>query len=90
MNLQDGAVYMTPDGRRFRAKLETRRYAPDDPAWTFIPARDDNGADGIDGLREMMSRMLFLEGGSIIRFDFERHGIVVATGWTVEDLRAAS
>jgi hypothetical protein len=88
MKLQDGAIYITPDGRRFRAKLEIRNYAPEDPAWTFVPADRDTDASGGDTWRDKTSRMLFVERGLIVQFDFDTVGIAVDTGWTMEDLRA--
>jgi hypothetical protein len=88
MRLQDGAIYITPDGRRFRAKLEVRNYAPDDPAWTFAPADRDTQRDSRDSWRDNTGRMLFVEHGMIVQLDFETAAIAVDTGWTVEDLRA--
>jgi hypothetical protein len=88
MTLQDGAIFITPDGRRFRAKLEIRNYAPDDPAWTFVPADQDPELDSRDTWRDKTGRMLFVESGMIVQLDFETAAIAVDTGWTVEDLRA--
>jgi hypothetical protein len=87
MKLLDGAIYIIPDGRRFRAKLEIRSYAPDDPAWTFVPADRDTEQDSRDTWRDKTGRMLFVEHGMIVQLDFETAGIAVDTGWTVDDLR---
>jgi hypothetical protein len=91
--LQEDAIYVAPDGRRFRAKLEKRRSPANKPAWIFLPARWEDEEYGEDilhdkvGLLDRVSRMLFVERDRIIRLDFEQIGIVVDTGWTVNDLR---
>jgi hypothetical protein len=80
MRLQEGCIYISPDGRRFHAKVETRNRAPNEVAWTLVPIPLDGGAK--------MGWILFLERGRILRFDFEIMGIAVDTGWTVDELRA--
>jgi hypothetical protein len=83
MCLEHDAIYITPDGRRFRAELDTRRYG-EHRSWTLIPCGDD---DSGALWRDTLERMLLLEGDRIVRLDFASATQVVDTGWTAADLR---
>jgi hypothetical protein len=83
MTLQDGATYRAPDGRLYRAKRQTRRYAPG-YTWTMVPPHlDTHRAPRLNYIEEY----LFEEGGKLYRSD--RHAIPINlrdTGWTLDYL----
>jgi hypothetical protein len=81
MSLQQDAIYVAPDGRHFRAKLDNRQYDTD-LTWTLTPT--DSG----DTLwRDSLERQLYVHRGRVVRFDFKLPTLVVDTGWTEADLR---
>jgi hypothetical protein len=82
MPLKEGATYFAPDGRRFKAELATRQYGSE-PSWVLLP----EDTDSRDQWRDRLSRMLFLEGGRIVQFDFDSERLIKDTGWTEADLR---
>lgn len=80
MPLQDGAFYVFPDGRKFRANLEASR------AWTFVPPELEQITP--KAWRESISKLLFLlANGKIISVNLYTPSIEVDTGWTIADLR---
>ncbi len=83
MNLRDGEIYRTPDGKQFMAHAEPHREDAE-PGWIFVPIdmKDDDDAS----FRDRLQRFLFLERGKIICLAFETPEIVRDTGWTVDDL----
>ena len=85
MLLHEGAIFQTPDGRKMRAKSETRRYHPE-RAWTLSPADGSDETISTKSTRDRLSGMLFVEGDKLYRFDFEGGPQVQDTGWTVRDL----
>jgi hypothetical protein len=79
----DGRVYQTPDGRRFRATREARRY-DSDQGWIFFPPEVTHERLP---LRDELMSALFLEKGRIVYFDFSGNSPrVVDTGWNAGDL----
>jgi len=89
MPFREGAFYLAPDGRRFRAQLDSKQYRPPPHrSWTLIPVRPDNQENANSGSwRDKLSQMLFLEEGRLIAFDFNCAKIVNDTGWTAADLQ---
>ena len=87
MQLKDGAVFLFPDGRTFRAILEAAR--PDlNPAWTFVPSELEQIFP--KSWREALSKLLFLlDDGKIISINFDTMPKAIGTGWTIADLRLA-
>jgi hypothetical protein len=85
MSLKDGAIYRTPDGRRFRARIEPRRYDPE-PAWTFVPVDLDDTNTDKGPSRDRLRKLLFLDQGKIVHFEFDTGKLVQDTGWTIADL----
>jgi hypothetical protein len=85
MPLQEDAVYVAPDGRRFQAQLDKRQYGMH-RSWTLIPLP---GSDSTKSSlsRDVLERMLFLDRGKIVRFDFKSPAVVIDTGWKAADLR---
>jgi hypothetical protein len=83
MPLQDGAIYRTPDGRRLRAKSDTRRYHQD-RGWTLVPL--DAADQPATFTRDYLAAMLLLEGDRIYRFIFRDRPAIEDTGWTSADL----
>jgi hypothetical protein len=82
--LTHGAVYRTPDDRLFRATAAHRRYGSG-PAWSLVPTDVDDAI--ILPLRDVLSRVLIIEGGRIVYFDLSDPQVVVCnTGWSVDDL----
>jgi hypothetical protein len=81
MPLKQGHIYRSPDGRRFRAKLDGRQYGPH-RSWRLTPVRASRVMS-----REALEQQLFLRCGRVFRLDFARATIVVDTGWTAADLR---
>jgi hypothetical protein len=83
MPLQDGAVYHAPNGCHYRARKQTRRYAPG-YVWTMVPPHlDQQGVSWPD----YMEGCLFEEGGKL--YHFIRVGLkpdFCNTGWTLNDL----
>src|SRR5262249_12624930 len=81
MPLEQDRIYMTPDGRRFRAELDTRWYRAD---WscTTTPVHASNSLS-----RDVLERMLFLRRDRVFRLNFMTPELVVDTGWTADDLR---
>jgi hypothetical protein len=78
--LEQGVVYVTPDGRRFRADLDT--YHDGTPRfWRLVPI----------GVADAKSRgaleLLFVGRGRVVRIDLTARALVVDTGWTYADLR---
>jgi hypothetical protein len=59
MPLQQDAIYLTPDGQRFKAKLDKRQYG-DHLTWTLTQV------DKADALWRD-SQMLFLHRGRVVR-----------------------
>jgi hypothetical protein len=80
MSLKDGANFLFPDGRRFRAVLEASQ------TWTFVPSElvEMNPSSW----REAISKLLFLlDDGKIISISMYTSPIIMDTCWTVADLR---
>jgi len=74
------AEFSAPDGRRFTAKKETRRYARG-PLWTLVPVGLKD-----DGSRDALAHLLFLEEKQIIFFDTSGPVPEVRdTGWALSD-----
>jgi len=81
MSLQQGYTYRTPDGRRFRAELDSRQYGKQQ-SWTLIPVYAGDGMS-----RDVLEQMLFLRRGQVFRLDFTMAPQAVDTGWTEADLQ---
>jgi hypothetical protein len=79
--LKQGNIYGTPDGRRFRAELDSRQYGPH-RSWTLTPVYTSGGMS-----RDALEQMLFLRRERVFRLDFTTATVVVDTGWTAADLR---
>lgn len=79
MSLEDGGVFLFPDGRKFRANLEAHE------GWTFVPHELEQFIPR--SWREALSKLLFLlEDGKIVSINFYTSPSVVDTGWTLADL----
>jgi hypothetical protein len=85
MDLQEGALYRTPDGRLLQAVKEVRQYIRE-PSWTLIP-EDPPQREQTLMWREDLARLLFVEDGRLVCFQFDDGVTVRDTGWTVDDLR---
>jgi hypothetical protein len=85
MKLRDGALYVAPDGRRFRARKELR-----EPEWTLVPPGSDEEILRTP-TRDRLAQLLFVEEEKIVLLDFSGLRVAVRdTGWTVDDLSEPS
>jgi hypothetical protein len=80
MALKQGAIYITPDGRRFRAELYTHRRS-ELQLWRLVPI------DVADAESQGAIDMLFVGRGRVVRIDITAPALVADTGWTVAHLR---
>jgi hypothetical protein len=87
MPLEHGAIYLSPDGRRFQAQLDKRQYGKY-RSWTLLLVQTNTPNSHKDGTlaRDILENMLFLDHGKIVRLDFGGVPIMVDTGWTAADL----
>jgi hypothetical protein len=81
-SLEHDAIYVLPDGRRFRAEVDTRHYGKHRSGTLMPCGNEKSGALS----RDILETMLFLDGDRIVRLDFGLDPVVVDTGWTVADL----